>query len=201
MRDDLQSLSHQMFADHIDGLYQDRRIETYSPGEDWVQLPVVGLFHRIGDETAAAAFKELDRLALAAQERFKTDGPPWAQPLPVSWQKLCKLAQIGKLVEDGVIAQDPNNGRLELMATFAASWCNSKWDPEHPGAYRFCRGLMAARNTPARLRNDPELRRLFPPKRLPGLLSEQEAWALHHSAVYERVKAAKRAGKQTLIDD
>jgi hypothetical protein len=149
MRDDLRSLSHQMFADHIDGLYQDGRIETYSLGEDWVQSPVVGLFRRIGDETAAAAFKELDRLALAAQERFKTDGPPWAQPLPVSWQKLCKLAQIGKLVEDGVIAQHPNNGRLELIATFAASWCNSKWDPEHPRPYRFCQGLMAARSTPA----------------------------------------------------
>jgi hypothetical protein len=129
---------------------------------------------------------------LAARERFKTDGPPWAQPLPVSWQALCRLAQIGKLVEAGVLAQNYYNGRLELVAYFAASQFESKWDETHPLFTRFCQGIMAEGNTPARLRHDPKLRREFPPKRLPTLVSELEAMVLRHSAAHEAAKARRR---------
>jgi len=177
MRDDLQSLSHQMFADRIDGLYQDRRIETYSLGEDWVETPVVGLFHRIGNEAAAAALKELDRRALAARERFKTDGPAWAQPLPLSWDDCCRLAGAG--------------GRMELLGNYAASLLGSKWDAAHPSFDRFCRGMMADRSTPDYLRNDPELQRTYPPKPLKGLMSAEMAAALDCS---EARLAARRQG-------
>src|SRR5262249_31788730 len=155
--------------------------ETYSDGPDWVKTPIVGLFHRAGDEAAAAALEELDRRALAARGRVKTDGPPWAQPLPVSWQALCRLAQIGKLGEAGRLAQHYYNGGLELGVYFAASQFESKWDETHPLFTRFCQGIMAEGNTPARLRHDPELRREFPPKRLPTLVSELEAMVLRHS--------------------
>jgi len=83
--DDLTKLCAVEFARHIDHLLTKIRIETYSRGLEWTQEPVVGLFHRVGDEGAAAALKELDRRALAARDRFKIDGPLWAQPLPVSW--------------------------------------------------------------------------------------------------------------------
>jgi hypothetical protein len=88
---------------------------------------------------------------------------------------------------------------LELMAQFVGSLFDSKWDPAHPSSYRFCCGVMADRNTPARLRHDPELRREFPPKRLPTLVSELEAMALDHSEAYEAAKARRRAGLASSI--
>jgi hypothetical protein len=120
--------------------------------------------YRIGDEAAAAALKELDRRALAAQECFRTHGPAWAQPLPVSWPKLCMWARVGKFLEAGILA--PDNGRWELLASFAISWFETKFDPTHPSFNRFARGVMADKSTPARLRDNPELRKEYPPKRL-----------------------------------
>jgi len=193
MPDELTQLCAREFARHIDELFEKYRIETYSDGPDWVKTPIVGLFHRVGDEAAAAALEELDRRALAAREWFRTHGPAWAQPLPVSWQSLCRLTQIGKLVETGVLAQCYYNGRLELLASFAISLFESKWDPDHPPYDAFFRGLMWERKTPARLRHDPELRREFPPKRLPTLVSELEAMVLRHSAAHEAAKARRRA--------
>jgi len=39
---------------------------------------------------------------------------------------------------------------------------------------------MACRDIPSYLRDDPELRREFPPKPLPGLMSSEMAAALDH---------------------
>jgi len=175
--DDLTQLCAREFARHIDELLQKNRIETYSPGEEWVETPVVGLFHRLQDEAAMAALKELDRRALAARERFKTDGPAWAQPLPLSWDDCCRLAGAG--------------GRMELLGNYAASLLGSKWDAAHPSFGRFCRGMMADRSTPGYLRNDPELQRTYPPKPLKGLMSAEMAAALDCS---EARLAARRQG-------
>jgi hypothetical protein len=131
----------------------------------------------------------LSRRALAARAKFAIDGPPWAQPLPTSWQKVDTLARVGELIEAGVLAQDYYNGRMELMINFIASWCSSKWDPEHPSFHCFARGKMADRNTPHRLRNNSELRRQFPPQRLPSLMSSNMAMALDIS---EALVATKR---------
>jgi hypothetical protein len=190
MPDELTQLCAREFARHIDDLFGKYRIETSSDGPDWVETPVVGLFHRIGDEAAAAALKELDRRALAAQEWFRTHGPAWAQPLPVSWPKLCMWARVGKFLEAGILA--PDNGRWELLASFAISWFETKFDPTHPSFNRFARGVMADKSTPARLRDNPELRKEYPPKRLSTLVSAQMAAALDHS---EAILAAKAANK------
>jgi len=190
MPDELTQLGAREFARHIDELFGKYRIETFSDGPDWVETPVVALFHRAGDEAAAAALKELDRRALAAQEWFRTHGPPWGQPLPVSWPKLCRWARIGKFLEAGILA--PDNARWELLASFAISWFETKFDPTHPSFNRFARGMMAEKNTPARLRNNPELRKEYPPKRLATLVSPLEAAVLDHS---EAVLAAKAANK------
>jgi hypothetical protein len=77
MPDELSQLSAREFAHHVDQLFGKYRIETYSLGPEWIETPVVGLFHRVGDEAAAAALKELDRRALAWRARFAIEGPPW----------------------------------------------------------------------------------------------------------------------------
>jgi hypothetical protein len=178
MSDDLSQLCAREFARHVDTLFGKCRIETYSRGEEWVEVPVVGLFHHVRDEDAAAALNELARRASAARERFKTDGPPWAQPLPTSWDDCCKLARVG--------------GRMELLGHYASSLLGSKWDETQPPFDVFCRGVMADRTTPAYLRNDPELRREFPPKPLEGLMSAEMAAALDLSEARVAAKAANR---------
>ena len=176
--DRLRKLCAAEFALHVNELYSKARIETFSGGPAWVEVPVVGLFHPIGDEDAAAALDELSRRALEARARFAIDGPPWGQPLPTSWDIICKMTQIGELVEAGILAQDYYNGRLELLAHFVASWVGSKWDPRHPSFKRFARGMMADKSTPARLRENIDLLREYPPKRLPGLMSGDAAMCL-----------------------
>jgi len=46
MPDELTQLCAREFARHIDDLFGKYRIETFSDGPDWVEAPVVGLFHR-----------------------------------------------------------------------------------------------------------------------------------------------------------
>ena len=115
------------------------------------------------------------------------------RPLPVSWDALGKLSWIGELTEAGVLASDYSTGRLELLAKFAASLLNTKWDPEHVSYDVFFRGLMADRDTPARLRNNPELRKAYPPKRLEGLMSNEMAEAMAISEMLVARKARQRA--------
>ena len=64
------------------------------------------------------------------------------------------------MTEAGVFASDFNNGRLEMAANFASSLFNCKWDPSFR---RFMRGMMASPDTPARLRDNPELRKAYAP--------------------------------------
>jgi hypothetical protein len=177
---DLTKLCADEFALYVNELFQKIRIETYSRGSEWVEAPVVGLFHPIWDEDAAAALKEMERRALAWRARFAIEGPPWAQPLPTSWNDCCRLAH------------ERGDGRMQLLGHFASSLLGDKWDPTHPSYYRFCRGMMASPSAPAHLRNDPELQRQYPPKRLPGLMSSEMAGALDLS----ELRLAKKARLQ-----
>ena len=178
---DLTKLCADEFALHVNELFQKIRIETYSRGAEWVEAPIVGLFHPIWDEAASAALKELSRRALAWRERFAVEGPPWAQPLPTIWNDCCRLAH------------QRDDGQMHLLGQFASSLLGDKWDPAHPSFDRFCRGLMA---TPGfHLRNDPELQRLYPPKRLPGLMSSEMAGVLDH--VEMRLAAKAKAASRT----
>jgi len=52
---DLTKLCADEFALHVNELFQKIRIETYSRGSEWVEAPVVGLFHQVWDEPAATA--------------------------------------------------------------------------------------------------------------------------------------------------
>ena len=178
--DDLTKLCADAFALHVNELYSKARIETFASGPEWVEAPLIGLFYQIWDEPAATALKELSRRASAWRARFAIEGPPWAQPLPTSWNDCCRLAH------------ERGDGQMWLLANFASSLLGDKWNPAHPSFYRFCRGMMANPGTPAHLRNDPELRRLYPPKRLPGLMSAEAAGILDLTEMRLAARAAKR---------
>jgi hypothetical protein len=164
MHDGLREHCEQAFVDFVDELFRKYRIETYSRGSDWIEEPVIGLFYRTGDEAAATTLKKLARRAYAARGWFVTHGPAWAQPLPLSW------GDIGRAVK--------GDGRAQLVGNYSASLLADKWDFErHPPFHEFCCGMLAQRSD---LCSDPELRREFPPKRLKGLMSSEEAAILDH---------------------
>lgn len=177
------------FAHRIDELHHEGRIEFYS-GPGLVEEPITGMFYLIEDKYAAAEAAELAQRGQAARARFTVEGPWWAQPLPLHWKKCGKLAQIGELAEAGVFP--PGNEKWELFSCFLTSWGASKWNPEHPSWTRFARGMMADGNTPARIRKNPELQKLYPRKRLEGLMTVRMAQVLAHSQAVEAAKAARR---------
>jgi hypothetical protein len=66
--------------------------------------------------------------------------------------------------------RESRDKRAQLVGCFGTSQMRAKWDKKHPTFKSFSRGMMADARTPKRLRNDPELRRMFPPKQLRGLV-------------------------------
>ena len=127
MENNIVKICADAFSHHIDELYHQGRIEDQSrPGR--VEEPITGLFYLDEDKDAAAGATDLTPRAQAAKARFAIEGPPWAQPLPLHWEKIGRLPQIGELVEAGILAQDYYNGRLELAANFIVSWCACKFN-------------------------------------------------------------------------
>jgi len=101
-------------------------------------------------------------------------------------------ADIGTVVG---LAHERGDGQMQLLGQFASSLLGDKWDPAHPSFDRFCRGLMAEPGAPAHLRNDPELRRLYPPKRLRELMPVNMAAALDLTEM--RLAAKAKAANRT----
>jgi hypothetical protein len=58
MPDKLSQFSADMFGRCIQAMLWSNQIETFSPGEGWVENAVVGLFYRPEDEFAAAVVGE-----------------------------------------------------------------------------------------------------------------------------------------------
>jgi hypothetical protein len=175
----LRELSADMFGRCIQVLLRSNQIETFSPEEGWVENAVVGLFYRPEDEFAAAVVGEADRRASAAREFFRIHGPADMQPLPKTYDDCQKLEGVG--------------GRMGLLGIYARAVYGSAYDyTQHAKPYDFFCGVMAIRNTPDNIRRDRDLQKEFPPKRIPGMLSEMEQWCLQHAAAREAEKAAER---------
>jgi hypothetical protein len=181
----LRELSADMFGRCIQVLLGSNQIETFSPEEGWVENAVVRLFYRPEDEFAAAVVGEADRRASAAREFFRIHGPADMQPLPTTYDDCQKLEGVG--------------GRMGLLGIYARAVYGSVYDyTQHAMPHDFFCGVMAIRNTPDNIRRDRDLQKEFPPKRIPGMLSEMEQWCLQNSARIEAEKAAERKLRETL---
>jgi hypothetical protein len=112
-------------------------------------LVVWGLTKRAPKKRAAVS-------ALRARERFALNGPSDAPPLPVS--------------HDEVEAYRNARGLKGMVGFYARSLERLRYDDqEHPCFYDFVCGLMAANTGMWRLEEDEELKKLFPPRPLPGM--------------------------------
>jgi hypothetical protein len=143
----LEQRCEQMFTALIDDLVEKCRIETFDRGGDWVQEPVIGLYHRFGDVAARTALKRLGMQASEARTWFATAGPSWGQPLPIRRDDIDRLMNAG--------------GRRELLGSYAKSLFDVKWSYRlHPTFFTFGCNVMANR---ADLRKNAALLQEFPP--------------------------------------
>lgn len=98
--------------------------------------------------------------ALAADAKYRRDAPAGWPPLPICRED----------IKAAIKADD--NPWLNVVGHFGSSLRSDDWRADHPGLAEFASGLMSYRHTPDQIRNDPELRRLFPPVGLKGLSAE-----------------------------
>jgi hypothetical protein len=149
----------QALVDQVEALFEEQRAivcETIG-APDWKRVilsaPFVEIHYAMFDDELIAELKDLICNALATQARFHASKPSWAPDLPLSLNAGRELKR----------KRDP---RVRLVGYYGISQLVAKYDESHPAFEPFCRGLMADARTPKNLREDPDLQRLFPPKRL-----------------------------------
>src|SRR5262245_1121389 len=118
--------------------------------------------------------------ALVAREQFHRDAPPTAPALPLTETDCAAL-------------EDDDNPLNVLTGLFGTSLRFESWDPKHPRFAAFASGVMACRRAPARLRDDPELLRAFPARRLKGLRDDWLAWCSPETWALDRRARALQA--------
>ena len=118
---------------------------------DW---PVIG-GHYVQGSDPIEEQRETAVRALLARGWFAHNGPPDAQPLPLSCDERERL-KIG--------------GLKHLLAWYAGSLaCLDYAVEKHPSFDDHARGVMASDHAPDFIKKDEELRRRFPPQKLKGL--------------------------------
>jgi hypothetical protein len=141
---------------YVEGLFAHPRM--ISPNR--AEVPVIGgdYFVESPDRHKAAVCA-----ALISRQRFRHDAPGWPE-LPLH-EDCCEQMR-------GCC-----DHRRSLVGHYACSLSDLSWDYElHPRFATFARGLMAYESMPARLRDDPELRRELPPRPLEGLCDGRLTW-------------------------
>lgn len=116
--------------------------------------------------------------ALVARNWFAINGPADAQPLPVSYNEREDLKW---------------GGISHILAWYARSLEALDYEVKgHPSFEDFARGVMARRETPDFILNDPKLQRRFPPRALDGL-GVGTMWEAPSSTIKRRCVAARPA--------
>ena len=142
---------------NVDLLFARARI----PGSEVQQNPVTG-GHYVPPYDSVRRQKRLAQRALVARQLFAVDGPPDAQPLPLSYAEREEFKN-GSL--------HPNRVHY-IVSLFAFSVAARDYAYEnHPSWEDFARGVLASPSAHDFLTNDPILRRRYPPRPLTGLNS------------------------------
>jgi hypothetical protein len=145
---------------HVLGLFKDPHI---LPGMvTLAEAPVIGWRYLVDQPHLVIILMAQVCAALCARERFRVDAPGYP-PLPL------REEEIETLKDDG-------NPRHQLVGFYGDSQAAGFWDLQHPFFAPFVSGLLAYRATPAKVRNDRELRREFPPRKLAGLCDGRLDW-------------------------
>jgi hypothetical protein len=129
-----------------------------------VRDPVLEAEYFIEDEERSQLLQQRACCALGARRWFRTHRPAWAPDLPISHSEIVKMRQ-------------HPSPRMRLVAWFSCSLATNEWNYKiHPPFAVYARGFMENGFTEAAVRNDPELKREYPARPLPGLGDRQPFW-------------------------
>jgi hypothetical protein len=158
-----EQLCCQKVADQVDELFEKERalgianVGAVNAKYLVIDAPIIGLLYSAIDDELIAELKALTCRGLATWARFHRSKPSGFPDLPLSFDAGQKM----------ICDRDP---RVALVGYYGHSQLMAKWDEEHPSFNDFCRGLLACKHAPKRLR---ELRWMFPPKPLEGLPDDE----------------------------
>ena len=116
--------------------------------------PIIGHLFVLGEDNSR--LRSMIYRALAAKTRFREEAPTGWPALPVH----------PEAIEAAVDADDV---RRRVTGMFGESLRSEDWRPEHPSVRPFVEGLLFDSDTPAEIRDDPQLRRQFSPHPLEGI--------------------------------
>jgi len=145
------------FVDEVDRIFEKDRTAACEnvSAPDWkrtiLSAPFIELHYAMFDDALIAELKNLICKALTAQMRFHESKPAWAPDLPLSFNAGRELKS----------KRDP---RVQLVGYYGISQLIAQYDEDHPAFKLFVCGLLADERTPKKLREDPTLQRMFPPK-------------------------------------
>jgi hypothetical protein len=140
--------------EHVDRLFKANRKEEIA------EIPIVGGHYCPGLDNIRP-LKKLARAALAAREWFYENGPADLQPLPLSYNEREEVKREGGL-----------SGLSTILGLYARSLGCRDYDvDEHPSFFEYACGLMASDfiGGYARMQENQQLRKRFPPRPLKGL--------------------------------
>jgi hypothetical protein len=152
----------QAFVGQVDKLFEQDRATVCETVDafDWkytvLSAPFIKVSYAMFDDELIATLKELICKALTEQAQFHESKPSWAPDLPLSFAASRELK----------CECDP---RTRLVGYFGLSQLLAQYHELHPAFDRFCRGFMADERMRTYFREDPELRRMFPPEKICGL--------------------------------
>jgi len=149
MWDELAECCAREFEQHVDAL-----VNHHKHGHILVVSPIFTGSFSIDN---VPKLKRLVHNALRARAWFARQGPPWAQPLPLS-----EAEYVAFFLSD--------SAPLYLVGMYSRSLQARDYDfLGHPLLFDYARGVMANPRIRACLRNDPEMQREFPERPLVGL--------------------------------
>jgi hypothetical protein len=175
---DFRERCQQKVAGEIDALFENERARAlatiWSDSREFLVLEAPGIKfpYNAMDDELVAMLKPLSCDALITYVQHHLSKPPGFPELPISPDACREM-------------EEQHDKRAQLVGRYGTSQMRARWVKRHPTFKPFCRGLLADERTPPNLRNDLELRQMFPPKPLQGLQQDgywstadtREAWA------------------------
>jgi hypothetical protein len=168
----------QAVAGKIDALFDDERARALATVSSEVheflvlEAPGIKFPYNAMDDELVAILKPLSCDAMIVYVQHHLSKPPGFPELPITSYACQDM-------------EEQHDKLAQLVGRYGTSQMRARWVKRHPTFKLFCRGLLADERTPPNLRNDPELRQMFPPKPLQGLQQDgywstadtRKAWA------------------------
>jgi len=146
---------------HVEKVFELGRLQAILAEKKYGIVPYLGGQFPLDCERLFPHYKRMMVAALSARKKFRETGPRWGLELPLA------SSDYEKMIRD-------KDSRIALVGFFANSLACANWG-SHPLFFVYASGVMGCEHTPEHIRNDPQLRKEFPPCELQEL-DENLCW-------------------------